>query len=72
MIRYCLPFFCFFFISSYAIVPDLDKKRVPLDHHMEHPDHVPHHGGKDPIKKMTQDEIVFPRKRKKGNMLVSV
>ena len=64
MIRYCFLLFCFFFLNIYALNSDSDKKKIPLDHSMEHPDHVPHHGGKDPIKKVTHDEIVFPRKRK--------
>lgn len=72
MIRFSLLICSLFFINSYALVNnDATKKNIPVDAHIDHPDHVPHHGGKDPVKKVTQDEIVFPRKRKKGNILIA-
>ena len=58
---------CSLFVwNSYAMVDDTSgKKQIPIDHGIEHPDHIPHHDGKNPIKKVTHDEIVFPRKKKK-------
>lgn len=65
MIRLFILVCSLFFINSYALVSNnTENKKIPVDAHIDHPDHVPHHGGKDPIKKVTQDEIVFPRKRK--------
>jgi hypothetical protein len=64
MIRYCALFFCFFFINSYAVTADTNKKKIPIDYHVDHPDHVPHHGWKNPVKKIGGDDGVFPRKRK--------
>lgn len=66
MIRLSLLICSLFFINSYALVSsDATKKNIPVDAHIDHPDHVPHHGGKDPVKKVLLDEIVFPRKKKK-------
>lgn len=65
MIRLLIVICSVLTLNSFALISDdLGKKKAPVDVHMDHPDHVPHHGGKDPIKKVTQDEIVFPRKRK--------
>lgn len=64
MFRYCLIFLCFFSLCSYAATSPVDNKKIPIDYHVDHPDHVPHHGWKNPIKKVGQDDIVFPRKRK--------
>lgn len=57
------------FVPTYASVGESNSKKIPIDFHVDHPDHVPH-GGKDPIKKTSQDEIVFPRRRKKWKKLV--
>lgn len=72
MIRIVILLSSIVFLNSYALLSDeATKKNIPVDAHIDHPDHVPHHGGKDPVKKVTQDEIVFPRKRKKGNILIA-
>lgn len=66
MIRLLIIVCSIIIIPSYALISgDASKKQIPFDAHLDHPDHVPHHGGKDPIKKVTHDEIVFPRKKKK-------
>lgn len=62
--RYCI-LLSFIFLSTYALGLEGEKRKAPVDHGMEHPDHIPHHDGKVPIKKVTQDELVFSRKRKK-------
>ena len=63
MIRIIVLFFCFSFIGAYAATEGDDNKKASA--HIEHPDHVPHHGGKDPVKKVGHDDGVIPRKRKK-------
>lgn len=72
MIRFFALFATLFISTSFALVETgTSKKQVPTDAHVDHPDHVPHnHGGKDPIKKVTQDELIFPRKKKKKLGLV--
>ena len=73
MIRLSIIICSLFFINSYALVSnDATKKNTPVDAHIDHPDHVPHHGGKVPVKKVTQDELVFPRKRRKIHRIVVV
>jgi hypothetical protein len=65
MMRFLILLFCFSFAGVYAVTETTNSKKA-IDVHVDHPDHVPHnHGGKDPVKKVTQDEIVFPRKKKK-------
>jgi hypothetical protein len=72
MIRLLLIISTLFTINSYALIQsDTGKKKIPVDIHLDHPDHVPHHGGKDPIKKISHDDGIIPRKRKKGNILVA-
>ncbi len=65
MIRFLILLFCFSFAGVYAVTETTNSKKA-IDVHVDHPDHVPHnHDGKNPIKKVTHDEIVFPRKKKK-------
>lgn len=66
MMRFLILLFCFSFAGVYAVTETSNTKKALTDVHIDHPDHVPHnHGGKDPVKKVTHDEIVFPRKKKK-------
>ena len=52
MIRLLIVICSVFTLNSYALLSgDSNKKTVPADVHLDHPDHVPHNGGKDPIKK---------------------
>lgn len=70
MIRVFILFCSVFVLNSYAMVNDsTSKKKIPIEHGIDHPDHIPHHDGKNPIKKVTHDEIVFPRKKKKKTWL---
>lgn len=63
--RFLILLFCFSFVGAYAATETTNNKKA-IDIHVDHPDHVPHnHGGKDPVKKVLHDEIVFPRKKKK-------
>ena len=44
MFRYCLIILCFFSLCTYAATGAVDKKKVAVDYHLDHPDHIPHHG----------------------------
>lgn len=72
MIRFFALFATLFISTSFALVETgTSKKQMHTDGHIEHPDHIPHnHDGKNPIKKVTHDELVFSRKKKKKLGLV--
>ena len=73
MIRVFILACSLFAWNSYALVyDDTTKKQAPIEHGIDHPDHIPHHDNKDPIKKVTHDEIVFPRKKRKIHRLVTL
>ncbi len=69
MMRFLILICSVFAISSYALVNEgpTNKKTLPVDHGhgMEHPDHIPHESGKHPIKKVSHDDGLFSRKKKK-------
>ncbi len=49
---------------SFALTGEGNTKKVPIDFHVDHPDHVPHNNWKNPVKNTGHDDGVFPRKRK--------
>lgn len=64
MIRYILLILCMVFSAAFAIEEDRNEKNTK-DFHVEHPDHIPHGHEKNPIKKVSHDDGIIPRKRKK-------
>ncbi len=71
MIRNCALLFSLFFVGTYVLAESANDKKIPVEHGIEHPDHIPHHGGKDPVKKIGQDELVAPRKKKKPHRITA-
>lgn len=70
MIRLLFIICSVFAYSTYAMVTDgsTNKKTAPVDHGVEHPDHIPHESGKHPIKKVGHDDGLFSRKKKKQRL----
>jgi hypothetical protein len=63
MIRFLILFICFSFVGAYATTEGNDDKKASA--HIEHPDHIPHGHEKNPIKKVSHDDGLLPRKRRK-------